>query len=87
MSKAKQRLVEVLRSKMGDTVTPERMVDEFYRMGLIDDVTARNALVHEAFLYRLASTATSTRQVEFDVAYEYGVTRSTIQYILRKALA
>jgi hypothetical protein len=47
----------------------------------------RRAVVHELYYERLASTSTTTRQVEFDLAHEYDMTRSTVQYIVRRAVA
>jgi hypothetical protein len=47
----------------------------------------RNAVVYETFYDRVGNSLTSTRQVEFDIAHRYDMARSTVQYIVRRAVA
>ena len=87
MSRVRTQLIQLLKEKHGDNVTVEQVLDTLYRCGAIDDNLMRRAVVHELYYERLASTSITTRQVEFDLAHEYDMTRSTVQYIVRRAVA
>lgn len=87
MTRVRNQLIELLKAKHGQQPAVEQVIDTLFRCGAIDDALMRRAVVHELFYERLASTSITTRQVEFDLAHEYDMTRSTVQYIVRRAVA
>jgi SOS response regulatory protein OraA/RecX len=87
MSKVRDELISILKDKHGDSPIVEQVIDSLYACGALDDGLMRRAVVYELFYDRLANSATSTRQVEFDLAFEYDMTRSTVQYIIRRSVA
>lgn len=87
MSKVRDELIAILKAKHGDSPIVEQVIDSLYKCGAINDGLMRNAVVYEMFYDRVANSLTSTRQVEFDIAHRYDMTRSTVQYIVRRAVA
>jgi len=65
----------------------EQVIDTLYKCGALNDGLMRNAVVYETFYDRVGNSLTSTRQVEFDIAHRYDMARSTVQYIVRRAVA
>jgi hypothetical protein len=87
MSKVREELIAILKAKHGDSPVVEQVIDSLYKCGALNDGLMRNAVVYETFYDRVGNSLTSTRQVEFDIAHQYDMARSTVQYIVRRAVA
>ena len=65
----------------------EEIIDTLYQSGALDDSLVRRAVVYEVFYDTLATSSQSTRSVEWDLAMQYDMSRSTVQYIVRRGVA
>ena len=87
MTKIRQELIELLKAKHGPDAKAEEIIDTLYQSGALDVSRVRRAVVYEVFYDTLATSSQSTRSVEWDLAMQYDMSRSTVQYIVRRGVA
>lgn len=81
---AKEELIKRLSERLGECVEPKQMIDELFRLGALDTVLARHAIIRDDFEHRMASTRLSRSQVTFQLCDEHRFSETGIRYILRK---
>ena len=74
--KYKEELSKRLSTKLGRDVSD--VVEELYRMRVIDDVLARRGCVVHTYYERIADTRITTTAIITSIAYEYHMGETTV---------
>ena len=82
MSRSREELVAHLRTRFGEKADPAMIVDALFGGYALDDSLPRRYVVRVEFERRYATTDKSARQVQEDIAFEYGLGRTTVVDIL-----
>ena len=82
MTRARAELIEHLRAKFGENADPAIVIDALFEEGVLDDVLACRYNIRMEFVKRYSTTDKSARAIHEDLAFEYGLSRTGVAFII-----
>lgn len=82
MTTVQRKMIDDLRTALGQQADPEAIIQRLYDYGVLDDVLSRRYVVRREFMLRYSTTCETARSIHFELADEYGLSRQGVSLIV-----